>query len=88
MLRETKPVETPGKIFSHLLLSALILFLLVFMPVGTQGTLKGVLVDQLKTDNMNCQIMLGNTYHLGLRPGPEILKKAGGLHNFMGSVSR
>lgn len=54
------------------------------MPVGTQGTLKGVLVDQLKTDNMNCQIMLGNTYHLGLRPGSEILKKAGGLHNFMG----
>lgn len=39
------------------------------MPVGTQGTLKGVLVDQLKQDNMNCQIMLGNTYHLGLRPG-------------------
>lgn len=54
------------------------------MPVGTQGTLKGVLVDQLKQDNMNCQIMLSNTYHLGLRPGPEILKKAGGLHNFMG----
>ena len=54
------------------------------MPVGTQGTLKGVLVDQLKADNMNCQIMLSNTYHLGLRPGPEILKKAGGLHKFMG----
>lgn len=54
------------------------------MPVGTQGTLKGVLVDQLKTDNMNCQIMLGNTYHLSLRPGSEILRKAGGLHNFMG----
>ncbi|CRK98982.1 CLUMA_CG012005, isoform A [Clunio marinus] len=56
----------------------------VFMPVGTQGTLKGVLVDQLKVDDMNCQIMLGNTYHLGLRPGTEILQKAGGLHNFMG----
>lgn len=54
------------------------------MPVGTQGTLKGVFVDQLKTDNMNCQIMLGNTYHLGLRPGPETMKKAGGLHSFMG----
>lgn len=52
------------------------------MPVGTQGTLKGVLVDQLV--NMNCQIMLGNTYHLGLRPGVEVLKKAGGLHKFMG----
>ncbi|CAO1408658.1 unnamed protein product [Diamesa serratosioi] len=56
----------------------------VFMPVGTQGTLKGVLVDQLKTESMNCQIILGNTYHLGLRPGIEILKKAGGLHKFMG----
>jgi len=55
----------------------------VFMPVGTQGTLKGVLVDQLKMDNMNCQIMLGNTYHLGLRPGVGIMKKAGGLHKFM-----
>lgn len=54
------------------------------MPVGTQGTLKGVLLDQLKTDNMNCQIMLSNTYHLGLRPGPEILKKVGGCHKFMG----
>lgn len=54
------------------------------MPVGTQGTLKGVLVDQLKTESMNCQIILGNTYHLGLRPGIEILKKAGGLHKFMG----
>lgn len=53
------------------------------MPVGTQGTLKGVLLDQLKTEHMNCQIMLSNTYHLGLRPGPEILKKAGGLHKFM-----
>lgn len=52
------------------------------MPVGTQGTLKGVLVDQLV--NMNCQIMLSNTYHLGLRPGTEVLKKAGGLHKFMG----
>lgn len=54
------------------------------MPVGTQGTLKGILVDQLKQDNMNCQIMLSNTYHLGLRPGPEIMKKSGGLHKFMG----
>lgn len=54
------------------------------MPVGTQGTLKGVLVDQLKMENMNCQIILGNTYHLGLRAGPEVLKKAGGLHKFMG----
>jgi queuine tRNA-ribosyltransferase catalytic subunit len=53
------------------------------MPVGTQGTLKGVFLDQLKQDNMNCQIMLSNTYHLGMRPGTKILEKAGGLHNFM-----
>lgn len=54
----------------------------VFMPVGTQGTLKGILPDQLQS--LNCQILLGNTYHLGLRPGTDVLKKAGGLHKFMG----
>ncbi|EDW03745.1 queuine tRNA-ribosyltransferase catalytic subunit [Drosophila grimshawi] len=54
----------------------------VFMPVGTQGTLKGVLPDQLI--ELDCQILLGNTYHLGLRPGIETLQRAGGLHNFMG----
>ncbi|KAL1124076.1 hypothetical protein AAG570_001846 [Ranatra chinensis] len=54
----------------------------VFMPVGTQGTLKGLLPDQLET--LGCEIILGNTYHLGNRPGPELLKKAGGLHKFMG----
>ncbi|XP_012259501.2 queuine tRNA-ribosyltransferase catalytic subunit [Athalia rosae] len=53
----------------------------VFMPVGTQGTLKGLLPEQLK--KLGCQIMLSNTYHLGTRPGPEIMKKAGGLHKFM-----
>ncbi|XP_066580987.1 queuine tRNA-ribosyltransferase catalytic subunit isoform X2 [Prorops nasuta] len=53
----------------------------VFMPVGTQGTLKGLLPEQL--EKLNCQIILGNTYHLGTRPGPDILKKAGGLHKFM-----
>ena len=52
-----------------------------FMPVGTQGTVKSIFADDLiKT---NCQIILGNTYHLLLRPGIEILKKFGGLHNFM-----
>ncbi|EDX03315.1 GD23082 [Drosophila simulans] len=54
----------------------------VFMPVGTQGTLKGIVPDQLI--ELNCQILLGNTYHLGLRPGIETLRKAGGLHKFMG----
>ncbi len=54
----------------------------VFMPVGTQGTLKGILPEQL--ERMDCRIILGNTYHLGNRPGAETLRKAGGLHNFMG----
>ncbi|KAH8293252.1 hypothetical protein KR018_004791 [Drosophila ironensis] len=54
----------------------------VFMPVGTQGTLKGLLPEQLI--ELDCQILLGNTYHLGLRPGIETLKRAGGLHKFMG----
>lgn len=52
------------------------------MPVGTQGTLKGLLSDQLV--NQDCEIILANTYHLGLRPGVETLKAAGGLHKFMG----
>ncbi len=52
-----------------------------FMPVGTQGTVKGVFVDEiLKTGT---QIILGNTYHLMLRPGVEILDKFKGLHQFM-----
>ncbi len=52
-----------------------------FMPVGTQGTVKSIFSDDvLKTGT---QIILGNTYHLLLRPGIEILKKFGGLHNFM-----
>ena len=52
-----------------------------FMPVGTLGTIKGVFTDDvLKT---NSQIILGNTYHLLIRPGIEILKKFGGLHDFM-----
>ena len=52
-----------------------------FMPVGTQGTVKGIFPDDiLKT---NSQIILGNTYHLLLRPGVEILKKFSGLHDFM-----
>jgi len=52
-----------------------------FMPVGTQGTVKGIFTDDvLKT---NTQIILGNTYHLMLRPGIDILDKFNGLHNFM-----
>lgn len=54
----------------------------VFMPVGTKGSVKSLLPEQL--EDINCQIILGNTYHLGLRPGTELLAKAKGLHNFMG----
>ena len=52
-----------------------------FMPVGTLGTVKGIFVEDLK--KTGSQIILGNTYHLMLRPGPQVLEKFGGLHNFM-----
>ncbi|MDP4267373.1 MAG: tRNA guanosine(34) transglycosylase Tgt [Bacteroidota bacterium] len=55
----------------------------VFMPVGTMGTVKAVHQRELKND-INAQIILGNTYHLYLRPGTDTLKKAGGLHKFNG----
>ncbi len=54
----------------------------IFMPVGTVGTVKGVHQTELKNE-INPDIILGNTYHLFLRPGMEILEKAGGLHKFM-----
>ena len=53
----------------------------IFMPVGTVGTVKGVQRKELEED-IKAQIILGNTYHLFLRPGTEILHKAGGLHRF------
>ncbi|MBQ7254513.1 MAG: tRNA guanosine(34) transglycosylase Tgt [Bacteroidales bacterium] len=53
----------------------------IFMPVGTVGSVKGVYHKDLK-DDVRAQIILGNTYHLYLRPGLEILRKAGGLHCF------
>ena len=52
-----------------------------FMPVGTQGTVKGIFMDDIL--QTNTQIILGNTYHLLLRPGIKILEKFNGLHNFM-----
>lgn len=55
----------------------------IFMPVGTIGSVKAVTQQQLKKD-INAQIILGNTYHLYLRPGLEVLEAAGGLHKFMG----
>lgn len=54
----------------------------IFMPVGTLGTVKGVSQDRLK-DPIQAQIILGNTYHLYLRPGTEIMRASGGLHGFM-----
>lgn len=55
----------------------------IFMPVGTVGTVKAVHQRELK-DDIQAQIILGNTYHLYLRPGLEVLEKAGGLHGFNG----
>lgn len=54
----------------------------IFMPVGTAGSVKAVTQIQLK-DEVNAKIILGNTYHLYLRPGTDILENAGGLHKFM-----
>lgn len=54
----------------------------IFMPVGTCGTVKGILQRDL-VEEVKAKIILGNTYHLYLRPGTEILKGAGGLHKFM-----
>ena len=53
----------------------------VFMPVGTLGTVKAI--EQRELTEMNANIILGNTYHLYLRPGTDVLKAAGGLHRFM-----
>ena len=55
----------------------------IFMPVGTVGTVKGVHQRELKED-IKAEIILGNTYHLYLRPGTEVLQEAGGLHYFNG----
>ena len=53
-----------------------------FMPVGTQGTVKAMLPRDLR--EIGCQILLGNTYHLYLRPGHAVIRQLGGLHRFMG----
>jgi queuine tRNA-ribosyltransferase len=52
------------------------------MPVGTQGTVKALSPRDL--DEIGCQILLANTYHLYLRPGHELIRRLGGLHHFMG----
>ena len=53
----------------------------IFMPVGTAGSVKAVHQHELR-DEIGAQIILGNTYHLYLRPGCDILRQAGGLHRF------
>ncbi len=55
----------------------------IFMPVGTAGTVKAIHQRELK-DDIKAQIILGNTYHLYLRPGLDVIEKAGGLHKFIG----
>mmetsp|Transcript_7089 Transcript_7089/g.10805 ORF Transcript_7089/g.10805 Transcript_7089/m.10805 type:complete len:547 (+) Transcript_7089:144-1784(+) len=56
----------------------------IFMPVGTKGTIKALTTEEIQSnDGLNCPIILGNTYHLALQPGTEIVRDMGGLHSFM-----
>lgn len=55
----------------------------VFMPVGTQGTIKGMTSLQMSLPPLDFKIILANTYHMALRPGTELLAEIGGLHPFM-----
>jgi len=56
----------------------------VFMPIGTAGTVKGMRFEQLESADLDARIILGNTYHLSLRPGVTVIKNCGGLHRFIG----
>jgi len=56
----------------------------VFMPVGTAGTVKGIRFEELESPDLDPKIILGNTYHLWLRPGIETIRACGGLHKFIG----
>src|SRR6266853_559508 len=56
----------------------------VFMPVGMLGTVKGIRFEELESPELDARIILGNTYHLWLRPGIETIKACGGLHKFTG----
>src|SRR5918912_4550587 len=56
----------------------------VFMPVGTAGTVKGTRFEALESEELDARIILGNTYHLWLRPGVEVIRACGGLHRFTG----
>src|SRR5918993_4223335 len=53
-----------------------------FMPVGTQAAVKALTIDQVRSTG--AQMILGNTYHLTLRPGDDVIRDLGGLHRFMG----
>src|SRR2546423_9100365 len=56
----------------------------VFMPVGTLGSVKGVRFEELESADLDARVILGNTYHLWLRPGSEVIRACGGLHKFIG----
>jgi len=56
----------------------------VFMPVGTAGSVKGIRFEELEDHDLDARIILGNTYHLWLRPGIETIRAGGGLHRFIG----
>ena len=56
----------------------------VFMPIGTAGTVKGIRFEELESAELDAKIILGNTYHLWLRPGVDVIRSAGGLHRFIG----
>src|SRR3712207_9092997 len=56
----------------------------VFMPVGTLGSVKGVRFEELEAEDLDARVILGNTYHLWLRPGADVVRACGGLHRFIG----
>ncbi|MCA1631725.1 MAG: tRNA guanosine(34) transglycosylase Tgt, partial [Acidobacteria bacterium] len=56
----------------------------VFMPVGTAGTVKGTRFEALESEELDARVILGNTYHLWLRPGVDVIRSCGGLHRFIG----
>jgi queuine tRNA-ribosyltransferase len=56
----------------------------VFMPVGTAGTVKGIRFEELESPELDARIILGNAYHLWLRPGIDVIRAGGGLHKFIG----
>ena len=60
----------------------------VFMPVGTAGTVKAMTADELRAEPIDAKIILGNTYHLYLRPGFEVMAAAGGLNNWPRGTAR